>query len=154
MSKLAIACNTDQITLSIDQIHFQSPWSIPQPKVSFKLREEVLKTDYPPFRNVIFRAAANDVYNSFVHIYTDGSKDPDTGKTGMAFYVEPLPPMKSFIGRARLNKKATLRKTSQVEVTDQFPSLPSRNGNLTSHNLNFYAKSQPTIPTPSVLLHF
>ena len=42
-------------------------------------------------------------------------------------------------------EKATLRKTSQVEVTDQFPSLPSRNGNLTSHNLNFYAKSQPTI---------
>ena len=111
MSKLAIACNTDQITLSIDQIHFQSPWFIPQPKVSFKLREEVLKTDYPPFRNVIFRAAANDVYNSFVHIYTDGSKDPDTGKTGMAFYVEPLPPMKSFIGIARLNDNVSVYAT-------------------------------------------
>ena len=39
MSKLAITCNTDPITLSIDQINFQSPWSIPQPKVSFRLRE-------------------------------------------------------------------------------------------------------------------
>ena len=99
MSQLAIACNTDQITLSMDLIQFQSPWSIPQPKVSFKVMKEVLKTDYPPFRNVIFRAAANDVYNRFVHIYTDGSKDPDTGKTDMAFYVEPLLPAKYFIGR-------------------------------------------------------
>ena len=43
------------------------------------------------------------MYNDFVHIYTDGSKDPNTAETGMAFYVEPLPPMKSFISRARLN---------------------------------------------------
>ena len=43
-------------------------------------------------------------------------------------------------------EKATRRKTSQVEVTDHFPSLPSRNNNLTNHNLKFYAKSQPTIP--------
>ena len=43
-------------------------------------------------------------------------------------------------------EKATRRKTSQVEVTDHFPSLPSRNDNLTNHNLKFYAKSQATIP--------
>ena len=96
MAKLAQACNIDQISLSIDKIKFSNPWSIPKPNVSFKLREEVLKTSYPPFRNVIFRAAANDVYNNFVHIYTDDSKDPITGKTGMAVYVEPLPPVKSF----------------------------------------------------------
>ena len=54
--------------------------------MSFKLREDVLKTSYPPFRNVIFRAAANDIYNNFVNIYTDGSKDTLTGKTGMTFY--------------------------------------------------------------------
>ena len=96
MAKLAQACNIDQILLSIDKIKFSNPWSIPKPNVSFKLREEVLKTSYPPFRNVIFRAAANDVYNNFVHIYTDGSKDPITGKTGMPVYVEPLPPNEIF----------------------------------------------------------
>ena len=43
-------------------------------------------------------------------------------------------------------EKATLKKPSQLEVANQFPSLPSRNGNMASHNFNFYAKSQPTIP--------
>ena len=133
MSKLAIACNTDQISLSIDQIHFQSPWSIPQPKVSFKLREEVLKTDYPPFRNVIFRAAANDVYNSFVHIYTDGSKDPDTGKTGMAFYVEPLPPMKSFIGRARLNDNISVYATELTAILHALIWIKSNNREFSNY---------------------
>ena len=73
MGKWDQACNIDQISLSIDKIKFSKPWSIPKPNVSFKLREEVLKTSYPPFRNVIFRADANDVYTNFVHIYTDGS---------------------------------------------------------------------------------
>ena len=116
MAKLAQACNIDQISLSIDKIKFSNPWSIPKPKVCFKLREEVLKTSYPPFRNVIFRAAANDVYNNFVHIYTDGSKDPITGKTGMAVYVEPLPPMKSFIGRARLNDNVSVYATELTAI--------------------------------------
>ena len=84
--------------------------------MSFKLREEVLKTDYPPFRNVIFRAAANGVYNRFVHIYTDGSKDPSTGKTDMAFYVEPLPPMKSFIGRAHLTDNVSVYATELTAI--------------------------------------
>ena len=77
--------------------------------------EEVLKTTYPPFRNVIFWAAAN-VYNDFVHIYTDGSKDPNTGKTGTGFYVEPLPPMKSFIGRARLNDNISVYSTELIAI--------------------------------------
>ena len=68
MGKLAQACNIDQIQLLIDNIHFQTAWSIHHPKVSFKLREEVLKTDYPPFRNVIFREAANEMYNNFIYI--------------------------------------------------------------------------------------
>ena len=42
--------------------------------------------------------------------------------------------------------KTTCRKTSQVEITDDFPSLPSRNDHLTNNNLKFYTKSQPTIP--------
>ena len=46
---------------------------------------------YYPVCGMISRAAANDMYNNFVHVYTDGSKDPITGKTGMALNVEPLP---------------------------------------------------------------
>ena len=124
MSQLAIACNTDQITLSLDQIQFQSPWSIPQPKVSFKLREEVLKTLYPPFRNA---AAVNDKYNKFVHIYTDGSKDPSTGTTGIAFNVEPLPLMKSFIGRARLNENLSLYATELTAILHALIWITSNN---------------------------
>ena len=86
---MRLLCNQNEISISVDTTNFEYPWSIPKPKVWFKLREEVLKTTYPPFRNVNFRADANDVYSDFVHIYTDGSKDPNTGKTGVAFYVEP-----------------------------------------------------------------
>ena len=131
-SQLAIVCNTDQITLSIDQIHFQSPWSIPQPKVSFKLRKEVLKTDYPPFRNVIFIAAANDAYK-FVHIYTDGSKDPGTGKTGMAFDVEPFPPMKSFIGRARLDDNVSVYATELTAILHALIWIKSNNREFSNY---------------------
>ena len=56
------------------------------------------------------------MYNDFVHIYTDGSKDPNTGKTGMAFYVEPLPPMKSFIRRARLNDNISVYSTELIAI--------------------------------------
>ena len=90
----------------MDTTNFEYPWSIPKPKVSFKLREEVLKTTYPPL------AAAND---------------PNTGKTGMAFYVEPLPPppMKSFIGRARLNDNISIYSTELTVILHAFMWIKS-----------------------------
>ena len=120
MCKLVQACTIDQIPLSIDNIRFQTPWSISRPKVFFKLRENVLKTNYPLFRNVIFIAAVYEMYNTFIHIYTDGSKDPVTGKTGMGFYVEPLPPVNSFIGSAGLNDNVFV---SATELTAKFHTL-------------------------------
>ena len=70
--------------------------------------------------SLFFRAAANELYKNFVHIYTNGSKDPITGKTGLVFYVEPLPPMKSFIGRARLTDNVSVYAT---ELTAIFHAL-------------------------------
>ena len=98
MAKLAQACNIDQISLSIDKIKFSNPWSIPKSNVSFKLREEVLKTSYPPFRNVIFRAAANDVYNN------DGSKDPITGKTDYVIFSDSLSALMAIKGSNSVRK--------------------------------------------------
>ena len=101
----------------LTKLNFQIPGPyILKPNVSFKLREEILKTSYPPFRNVIFRAAANNIYNNFVHIYTDGSKDPLTGKAGMAFYADIVPTMESFIGRAQLNDNVSVYATELTAI--------------------------------------
>ena len=42
--------------------------------------------------------------------------DPNTGKTGVVFYVEPLPPMKSFIGRARLTDNISVYSTELTAI--------------------------------------
>ena len=124
MSKLAKTCNVDKISLSVDTTNFEYPRSIPKLKVFFKLWEDVLMTTYPPFRNAILRAAANDVCKTFVHIYTEGSKDPNTGKTGMSFYVEPLPPM----DQARLNDNISVYSTELTAILHALIWIKSNSG--------------------------
>ena len=49
---------------------------------------------------MIFRVAVNNKYGEYVHIYTDGSKDPFSGETGIAIYIEPSLNTKAIIYRA------------------------------------------------------
>ena len=86
------------------------------PNVRFNLKQEVNTTEVIHFENVIFRAAADELYGDAVHICTDGSKDPVIGKTGIAFYVEPFPPMKQCIGRARLSDNISVYTTELMAI--------------------------------------
>ena len=58
---------------------FQSALWLDLPKVSYKLRDHISNVASLPLKNVNFRATANDIYGDYVHIYTDGSKDPISG---------------------------------------------------------------------------
>ena len=68
-------------------------------------------------KNAIFRAAANDIYSEYVHIYTDGSKDPVSGKTGIAFYIEPSLNTKAIIYRARLSNNISVYTSEHMAIT-------------------------------------
>ena len=63
-------------------------WEQIQPQIPFIIKSEVDKTEIPQFKKVIFLASRYDNYNNYVHVYTDGSKDPITGHTGMAFVID------------------------------------------------------------------
>ena len=72
MAKLAVACKIYQITLSNDVDKINSPWKYNRSKVCYKLSEDVLKR-----LSIIPRTAANDLYTNYVHVYTDGSQNPN-----------------------------------------------------------------------------
>ena len=65
----------------------------------------------------IFRAAANDIYSEYVHIYTDGSKDPVSDKSGIAFYIEPSLNTKAIIYRARLSNNISVYTSERMSIT-------------------------------------
>ena len=60
---------------------------------------------------------ANDIYSEYVHIYTDGSKDPVSGKTGIAFYIEPSFNTKAIIYRARLSNNISVYTSELMAIT-------------------------------------
>ena len=95
----------------------KSPWQSQTPKVSFRLRDEISNVESLPLKNAIFRAATNDIYSEYVHIYTDGSKDPVSGKTGIAFYIEPSLNTKAIIYRARLSNNFSVYTSEHMAIT-------------------------------------
>ena len=95
----------------------KAPWQSQTPKVSFQLRDEISNVENLPLKNAIFRAAANDIYSEYVHIYTDGSKDPVSDKTGIAFYIEPSLNTKAIIYRARLSNNISVYTSELMAIT-------------------------------------
>ena len=77
-------------------------------------------------KNAIFRAAANDIYSEYVHIYTDGSKDPVSDKSGIAFYIEPSLNTKAIIYRARLSNNISVYTSERI--SDSLSALQAIGG--------------------------
>ena len=108
------------VPLSTSNYPVKNKWALPQILLPFCIKDELsnISNSNPLFKQVIFRAVAGDVYNDFVHVYTDGSKDPDTGKTGMAIYIESSSFFKTMIIRARLSDKISVFTTELMAISE------------------------------------
>ena len=63
------------------------PWTILQPKVDLSLTK-YNKNEEPHIIKAELRQTLEEKYSSHVCLYTDGSHNPNTGKTGMGVYCE------------------------------------------------------------------
>lgn len=63
------------------------PWFFPMPKVDLDIARQSKKSkEYGGLSNMVQHYLSTRYYDR-VQVYTDGSKDPDTGRTGAAVYV-------------------------------------------------------------------
>lgn len=66
------------------------PWLLPQPVVDLSVLEYVQEEAEPEFLTEFVKSYIRDTYDSCMEIYTDGSKDPDTGRTGASMVVRGI----------------------------------------------------------------
>jgi hypothetical protein len=64
------------------------PWLLPLPVVDLEMLERLQKDREGVDLSDLFKIHSMQTYQDFVAIYTDGSKDPRTGRTGSAFVVQ------------------------------------------------------------------
>ena len=63
------------------------PWYIPELEIDLTLHDDYTKKDSPHLLKCISLDRINTTYSNSLSIYTDGSKDPDTGITGASMCV-------------------------------------------------------------------
>jgi ribonuclease HI len=66
-----------------------SPWTLTLPEVDITLQEKVNKSDLPHLANTETKILINK-YIGQTHIYTDGSKDPDSGRVASAVVIPSI----------------------------------------------------------------
>ena len=64
------------------------PWLLPPPVVDLQVLERVQKDREGVDPSKLFKRQLDTIYMDFIPIYTDGSKNPRTGRTGSAFVVQ------------------------------------------------------------------
>ncbi len=63
------------------------PWPFPMPLIDIKLHKQKYNNETSMLESLVVQQYIDLTYYSAVHIYTDGSKDPDSGKTAAAVYI-------------------------------------------------------------------
>lgn len=62
------------------------PWIFPKPLVDFQIQTQINNDKDIP-KNIIAQQYIDQSYTSWLHIYTDGSKDPASGRTASAVHI-------------------------------------------------------------------
>ncbi len=63
------------------------PWLFPMPLIDIQLHKEKHNNETSVLESLVVQKYIDLTYYSMVQIYTDGSKDPDSGKTAVAVYI-------------------------------------------------------------------
>ena len=79
----------DKITPPKHPLHTtQPPGSLPTPTTDTKITTLTSKQDIPDLTKTIALQYIKDNYNTDIQIYTDGSKEPTSGKTAFAIHIQ------------------------------------------------------------------
>ena len=62
------------------------PWFFPMPNVDFQIQIKMKNEKATP-KNIIVQEYLEQNYSSWLNIYTDGSKEPISGRTAAAVYI-------------------------------------------------------------------
>jgi ribonuclease HI len=81
LSNTSIACQTPIPS---------SPWRFPRILVSTLLTKITSKTDLPARTKAIVEEHIDELWGEGLHIYTDGSKNPDTGVTAAGYVIPSI----------------------------------------------------------------
>ncbi len=63
------------------------PWPFPKPLIDIKLHKQKYNNETSMLESLVVQQYIDLTYYNAVHIYTDGSNDPDSGKTAAAVYI-------------------------------------------------------------------
>ncbi len=63
------------------------PWLFPMPLLDIQLHKEKHNNETSVLESLVVQKYIDLTYYSTVQLYTDGSKDPDSGKTAVAVYI-------------------------------------------------------------------
>ncbi|XP_063416816.1 uncharacterized protein LOC134699058 [Mytilus trossulus] len=77
----------DKIKLVTKNIQDPPPWIIGQAKTSSNIKNSLSKKENPHIIKTKALEYIDNAYKNHLKIYTDGSKDPASGKTGYAFLI-------------------------------------------------------------------
>ncbi|CAC5362520.1 unnamed protein product [Mytilus coruscus] len=85
----------DKIKLVTKNIQDPPPWIIDQAKTSSNIKNSISKKENPHIIKTKALEYIDNAYKNHLKIYTDGSKDPASGKTGYAFLIPSSLPTKT-----------------------------------------------------------
>ncbi|CAC5419567.1 unnamed protein product [Mytilus coruscus] len=77
----------DKIKLVTKNIQDPPPWIIGQANISSNIKDSISKKENPHIIKAKALEYIDNAYKNHLKIYTDGSKDPASGKTGYAFLI-------------------------------------------------------------------
>jgi len=79
--------NKEAQEMGITEIDVAPSWLYPMPKIDLLIHKEIHKNEPNlPFK-IIVQQHINQKYNNMIKIFTDGSKDPITGRAAAAVYI-------------------------------------------------------------------
>ncbi|XP_045185798.2 uncharacterized protein LOC123543796 [Mercenaria mercenaria] len=101
--ELAKNCGLKDVRVAEHRPSLVPPWTLKLPDVDISLTEKVNKSDLPEFANTETKIYF-EKYSGHLHIYTDGSKCPKSGKVASAVVV----PSKSYEQIDRLTNNTSI----------------------------------------------
>ncbi|XP_071152008.1 uncharacterized protein, partial [Mytilus edulis] len=138
----------DKIKMVTKNIQDPPPWIIGQAKTSSNIKNSLSKKENPHIIKTKALEYIDNAYKNHLKIYTDGSKDPASGKTGYAFLI----PSKLIASYKRTSDNLSVYTTEMTAIyqslkwvfsnqqpgqkvvilTDSYSSIQSINNNASS----------------------
>lgn len=87
------------------------PWLMSIPEIDLSIMDNIKHHEGTEYPNMVKRRLENQ-WGTYLQIYTDGSQDPQTGKSGFAFYI----PQYEYVKLKRLSEGVSVYTTELLAI--------------------------------------